>query len=246
MNPSASVILPTRNEQQNISEVLRRLDRQGVCSQLVVVDDSDDATAITALEMQDELDAELIVYHRHGHQRHGGLGTAILDGIERSSGLRFVVMDADLQHPPELVPELLQKLDDVELVIASRFNWDNVISGLSPVRRTASKAAGSLAFRIFPEQLVNVSDPMSGFFACRRSAITTSRLEPMGYKILLEILGTHPELSRAEIPFSFGQRLSGESKAGLSEGIRYIRHLAALNRRCRSASAAAVLTAEMA
>jgi dolichol-phosphate mannosyltransferase len=243
---SASVILPTRNEEQNIAEVLLRLDRQRVCDQLVVVDDSDDATATMALELRDELDAELIVYQRRGHQRHGGLGTAILDGIERSSGLRIVVMDADLQHPPELVPELLQKLDDVELAIASRFNWDNVIAGLSPVRRAASKAAGALAFRMFPEQLVNVSDPMSGFFACRRSAITTSRLEPMGYKILLEILGTHPDLSRAEIPFSFGHRSGGQSKAGLSEGIRYLRHLAALNRRSRNASAAAVISAELA
>ena len=231
MSASSCVILPTRNEEANIGEVLRRLDLLGVCEEIVVVDDSDDSTARLATHWSSKLSTPVTVHHRGTADRHGGLGTAIVTGINLSSAQRIIVMDADLQHPPELVPSLIARLDGVDLVIASRFNWDNVVAGLSPVRRVASRLAGALAFKVFPGQLRDVSDPMSGFFAIHRTALDTERLKPFGYKILLEILGTHPDLTRAEVPFSFGMRGGGESNAGATEGWRYLKHLVDLRRR---------------
>lgn len=230
---SITVILPTRNEAANIAEVLSRIDHVGICSQIVVVDDSDDETARLARQT-DLVGATVVVHHREGDERDGGLGTAIVAGLERSDGEIVVVMDADLQHPPELLPTLVEPLSRVELCIASRFNWDNVIAGLSPLRRIGSRAAGKLAFVLFPSALRHVSDPMSGYFAVRRSALDSSRLDPLGYKILLEILGTHRHLRVEEVPFSFGRRLEGESKAGLKEGLRFLRHLIELRKRTKS------------
>ncbi len=230
---SVSVILPTRNEEANIEEVLRRIDLLGVCHQIVVVDDGDDDTASRASHLEG-LTADVRVVRRQGSDRTGGLGTAIVEGLSYSDGDLIVVMDADLQHPPELIVSLVETLARVDLCIASRFNWDNVIAGLSPVRRFASRCAGRLAFLLFPGALRNVSDPMSGYFAVRRSSLDVGRLDPVGYKILLEILGTHQHFTVEEVPFSFGRRVNGDSKAGLHEGMRFLRHVFQLRRRTKT------------
>lgn len=234
--PSVCVVLPTKDEQENIVEVLTRLDQLGVCDAFVVVDDSDDATAERARALATTLQTPTLVYERRGAQRRGGLGTAIIDGWARSESDIVIVMDADLQHPPELVPMLIEESARADLVIATRFNWESVIGGLSPVRRMVSRLAGSLAFRLFPKELGAVSDPMSGFFAVRRSEVDVSKLHPCGYKILLELLGTHPHLRTAEVPFSFGRRLGGESKAGVGEAVRYVRHVIDLRQRVHARS----------
>lgn len=235
-----SVVLPTRNEAENIVEVLQRLDALGCCDEIVVVDDGDDQTIDRAIAAGQELQAVVLPVRRLGADRIGGLGTAIIDGLAQSSGRIVVVMDADLQHPPEVVPALIERLGGSDLVIASRFNWDSVIAGLSPVRRLVSRLAGGLAFRLFGEQLASISDPMSGFFAFRRAAIDPTTLQPFGYKILLEILGTHPHLAVTEVPFEFAERGGGESKAGAREAIRYGRHLLDLRRRVRSGATAKI------
>lgn len=248
-----SVVLPTRNEADNIAEVLHRLDALGCCDEIVVVDDGDDDTVGRANEAADGMDAAVVVIDRVGSQRLGGLGTAIIDGLAQSSGGIVVVMDADLQHPPEVVPRLIERLaaaardtepagvelGAADLVIASRFNWESVIGGLSPVRRVVSRVAGGVAFRLFDRELASISDPMSGFFAFDRHKIDPSVLQPFGYKILLEILGTHPHLEVDEVPFEFAMRGGGESKAGAREAIRYGRHLLDLRRRVRSGATAA-------
>ncbi len=231
-----SVVLPTRNEADNIVEVLQRLDALGCCDEIVVVDDGDDQTIDRAIAVGTTLRAVVLPIRRMGADRAGGLGTAIIDGLARSSGRIVVVMDADLQHPPEMVPVLVERLSTSELVIASRFNWDSVIAGLSPVRRVVSRLAGGLAFRLFGEQLASIKDPMSGFFAFHRAAVDPTVLRPFGYKILLEILGTHPHLAVAEVSFEFAERGSGESKAGAREAIRYGRHLLDLRRRVRASA----------
>lgn len=233
-----SVVLPTRNEADNIVEVLQRLDALGCCDEIVVVDDGDDQTIDRAVAASKVLNAVVLPIRRLGADRSGGLGTAITHGLARSSGRVVVVMDADLQHPPEVVPALIEGLVGSDLVIASRFNWESVIAGLSPVRRVVSRLAGGLAFRVFGEQLGSISDPMSGFFAFHRGAVDSSALQPFGYKVLLEILGTHPQLSVSEVPFEFAERGGGESKAGAREAIRYGRHLLDLRRRVRSGATA--------
>jgi dolichol-phosphate mannosyltransferase len=136
-------------------------------------------------------------------------------------------MDADLQHPPELLGALIDEAarSNAEAVVASRYCRDGDGGSLSAPRMLLSRGSGLLAKALFPRRLRTVSDPMSGFFVVRRSALQASRLRPDGFKILLEILLSGPSLTISEVPFRFGVRHAGQSKASLREGVRYLRRL---------------------
>jgi dolichol-phosphate mannosyltransferase len=140
-------------------------------------------------------------------------------------------MDGDLQHPPEIIPELLAEaaMGDYDVVVASRYTGPGEAAGLSsPFRRVVSSAATGAAKVFFPRRLSAVSDPMSGFFILRRQAVDSASLRPRGFKILLEIVARTPQLRVSEVPFTFAERHEGESKASGREMIRYLRQLTAL------------------
>lgn len=142
-------------------------------------------------------------------------------------------MDADLQHPPHLVPELLGEgaRTGADLVVASRYIAGGSRAGLAGGYRIAvSRGATWLAKGLFPRALRGISDPMSGFFAMRRQAVTggSGTLKPLGYKILLELAVRCRPARVAEVPFVFQDRFSGESKSTAREGLRFLAHLAAL------------------
>ena len=139
-------------------------------------------------------------------------------------------MDADLQHPPELITALLEQAEsrDLDLVVASRYCERGERSGLGWTRAMASRSSTTVARLLFPRRLREVSDPMSGFFLVRREAIAPDQLRPRGFKILLEILIRHPALRVAEVWFAFGERRAGKSKATIREGVRYLSLLARL------------------
>jgi dolichol-phosphate mannosyltransferase len=142
-----------------------------------------------------------------------------------------VVMDGDLQHPPELVSQLVAvgQSRGLDLVAASRKAEAGRADGLADgYRRAASGFATAAAKMLFPSRLSRLSDPMSGFFAVRLAALDLDRLKPLGFKILLEIAVRQPRLLVAEVPFVFGVRVQGESKASAVEGARFVRHLARL------------------
>jgi dolichol-phosphate mannosyltransferase len=139
-------------------------------------------------------------------------------------------MDADLQHPPELIAALLEQAEsrDLDLVVASRYCERGETSGLGWTRAMASRSSTTAARLLFPKRLRGVSDPMSGFFLVRRDAIEPEQLRPRGFKILLEILVRHPSLRVAEVWFAFGERQAGKSKATIREGVHYLSLLARL------------------
>lgn len=228
-----TVVVPTRHESGNVAELVRRLELglQGCAAEVLFVDDSDDDTpaAIRAAAAAARVPVRLLA--RRGAQRVGGLGGAVVAGLRATDASYVVVMDADLQHPPELVPALLAKArsDRLDLVVASRRTEGGDASGLSGVVRTAVSVTATVITRIaFPRALRGISDPMSGFFLVRRDRVDQERLQPEGFKILLEILARNPDLSRGEVGFAFADRFSGTSKASLSEGVRFARHFARL------------------
>jgi dolichol-phosphate mannosyltransferase len=138
-------------------------------------------------------------------------------------------MDGDLQHPPELVPLLRDTAGPVDMVVASRYCGSGDSSGLSSSwRRAVSSTSTLLARSCFPRRVGRVcTDPMTGFFCVRRSAVHLDRLRPRGFKILLEILARH-DLEVAEVPFAFGERHDGESKASWRNGAQFVYQMAAL------------------
>ena len=230
-----SVIVPTRNEAGNVDALLDRLAPvlAGVGSEVVFVDDSDDETPDRVRDQAvSRIGPQVRLIHRPPGHRAGGLGTAVLAGLGEARGEWAVVMDGDLQHPPEVVTQLVQAGDrtGAGIVVASRRVEGGDSSGLSGLRRVAvSGAATRLAKTAFPIRLRGVSDPMSGFFAVRRSSVDLAKLRPDGFKILMEILVRTPGLEPAEVGFEFQDRFAGESKASVAEGLRFARHVARLS-----------------
>jgi dolichol-phosphate mannosyltransferase len=222
---TVSVVVPTRNEEKNVAPLIARTERAlgRKKLELIFVDDSDDATPtfVEAAAAMAAFPIELI--HRPAGKRRGGLGSAVLDGMRSAHTAWICVMDGDLQHPPELIPALVAKAEasGAEVVIASRYARDGSADGLGAGRALLSGAAAGAARLAFPRRLRAVSDPMSGFFLVRRDAIDFDALHPKGFKILVEILARHRDLGVAEIPFVFGARFHGETKASLREGIVY-------------------------
>lgn len=235
--PALSVVVPTRNEVGNIEPLLVRLEDAlaSIDAEVLVVDDSDDATPELARQIAARSALPIRVHTRPPGQRSGGLGGAVVVGFAEALAPVCVVMDADLQHPPELLETLLGvSRTGTDFVIASRYVDGGGDEGLGGwYRHAVSMLATWVAKRVLRPELAGISDPMSGFFLVRRSCLDLPSLRPQGFKLLLELLARHPEATVAEVPFSFDIRHSGASKAGIKEGITYLRRLAGLRARAR-------------
>ena len=227
-----TVVVPTRNEAGNVDALVGRLESAlaGHAAEVLFVDDSDDETLAAVRAAAERGGLPIRLLRREGSERTGGLGGAVLVGMRAAKAPWVVVMDADLQHPPEIVPRLLDAATErVDLVVASRYCDGGSRAGLGAASRQAVSGGATLLTRVaFPLRLRHVTDPMSGFFAVRRAALRLDRLRPLGFKILLELLVRTPTLRTREIPFVFADRGAGESKATLAEGMRFAGHLARL------------------
>lgn len=226
---SVTVVVPVFNESGNVEELVARLaDVVPDATEVVFVDDSTDTTPEIITKLVDRAPIPVRLLHRD--RPDGGLAGAVTLGIAAAQGEHVLVMDGDLQHPPELVPTMLAGLDDdVDLVVASRYTGHGDAGGLSSLwRRWVSSSSTLLAQACFPKRVGRVcTDPMTGFFAFRRDTVDLTRLRPRGFKILLEILARH-DLEVREVPFTFGQRFAGESKATWRNGMTFLYQLASL------------------
>src|SRR3954452_1558210 len=231
--PDLTVIIPTRNEQENIEPLLEGLitSLAGTAAEILFVDDSDDETPLEIARVGKDLRTPVRLLRRDPDQRTGGLSTAVVCGIRAARAPWAIVMDGDLQHPPEVVPQLFAtaRHQPVDLVVASRYAGHGASTGLDgSARRGSSRFATRVAKAAFPRRAARVSDPMSGFFAVRVAALNADRLRPYGYKILLELIVRNPRLRTAEVSFRFAPRYAGESKTSVREVLRFGRHLARL------------------
>jgi dolichol-phosphate mannosyltransferase len=225
-------VVPTKNERGNVARLVERLETvlPTVAMEIIFVDASTDGTA-HAVERSAQTSERAIRLVRQAPDRSvGGLGGAVLQGLRAARAPWVCVMDADPQHPPELIATLLEHAEsrDVDLVVASRYCERGEIRGLGRARMLASRSTTMAARLLFPQRLRDVTDPMSGFFLLRREAVAPEALRPRGFKILLEILVRNPGLRVSEVWFAFGERHAGESKAGVREGLRYLSLLARL------------------
>jgi dolichol-phosphate mannosyltransferase len=225
-----SVIVPTFNEGPNVRELLRRLDASlsGTAYEVVFVDDSTDSTPEIIREAAAKSEAPVRLIHRE--HPTGGLGGAVVEGIQASTSSWCLVMDGDLQHPPEVIPRMLAQASrgDIDVIVASRYTAGGTSDGLANAVRTGvSRASTLLTKAMFPRKLSGCSDPMTGFFLVNRDAIDMESLRPRGFKILLEILARR-QMRVAEVPFDFAERYAGESKASFTQGIRFLTQLTML------------------
>lgn len=229
-----TVIVPTFNERDSVVELGERIAAalSGTDAEILFVDDSSDDTPAVIERMAASNPLPVRVIHRT--KNTGGLGGAVVRGLAEARHDVCIVMDGDLQHPPELLPALLARYAEggADVVAASRYVGGGDTAGLgTAVRLAVSKAATAITKAMFLRRLWRSTDPMSGFFLLNRTRIDLDELHPQGFKILLEILvrgGERRELRIAEVPLSFGARRHGASKASLRQGATFLAHLARL------------------
>jgi dolichol-phosphate mannosyltransferase len=221
--PALSIVIPTRNEAGNIQPVLKRLEQVLTNNRIEVifVDDSTDDTVKVIEGLSSQFPFRVAVIARPPERRNG-LGKAVVEGVAAAKADVVVVMDGDLQHPPEIIPQMfeLAQRDSLDVVVASRLAQGGGTDGLSLFRKCISYGLAVVSHVVFPGNMRGVSDPMTGFFLLRRKSVDIENLQPNGFKILLEILCKNPKLKIAEIPFKFGERQAGESKANGREMMR--------------------------
>jgi dolichol-phosphate mannosyltransferase len=225
------LVVPTLNEAGNIPVLLDRinaaLEPLPIQHEIIVVDDdSTDGTAEVANEYAAH-DPRVRVFVRKGQK---GLAGAVIHGWEHTDADVLGVIDADLQHPPEVLPSLLEPImKGADISVASRYVNGNGVREWNRFRLFVSRCS-TLATAPLQRNGVKVKDPLSGFFAVRRSCIDNLDLQPEGFKILLEILVKGRIQKAVEVPFRFGSRHSGESKASVKVALQYFTLLGKLSR----------------
>jgi len=227
-SPTLSLIIPTYNEGQNLDALLQALVAvldpvlPNDYELILVDDDSPDLTWRQGLALGERL-PQLRVMRRQGDR---GLSSAVIRGWQVAQGQILGVIDADLQHPPEVLQGLLAAMQaGADLAVGSRHVEGGGVSEWSLARRILSRGAQTLGLLILPGVVGRVSDPMSGFFMVRRSAIAGPLLNPKGYKILLEVLGRGRIDTITEVGYVFQERQEGSSKVTGQQYLDYIHHL---------------------
>jgi dolichol-phosphate mannosyltransferase len=229
-----SVIIPTYNESQNIVRMLdsiaETLSPYHGAEIIVVDDNSPDGTADRA-----KRHAKIITARKRiridiiTRDAKSGLSSAIIKGVQYAAGDFLVIMDGDFSHPPNVIPSIIQVLQDsnYDIVIASRYVKGGSIIGWPFKRRLVSKGATKIARYGLG---IDVKDPVSGFFAFRRDIINDIKFDAIGYKMLLEILVKTKGARVKEIPYTFTNRTIGTSKLDAGVMLDYLRAVLRLYR----------------
>jgi dolichol-phosphate mannosyltransferase len=214
-----TVIIPTFKEAANIRNIITEVEavfkEQGMNGEILVVDDnSPDGTISIINEIKKTKDNVHLLVRLADH----GLSQSVVDGFAQAFSDIFVVIDADLSHPPALIPMMYKEIKaGNDIVIGSRYMEGGGIKKWPLKRRIISLGATFLGRLLFPY----ITDPVSGFFAVRKSVVERAPLKPRGYKILLEILGKGIWEKDKEIPFEFVDREIGSSKLKIKTIVDY-------------------------
>lgn len=223
VSPLVSVVVPTFREAANIPELVERIEKCLERPELIIVDDnSNDGTEQVVAALGREW-VRLLV-----RRDERGLSSAVIAGCKLAAAPSIVVMDADLSHPPEAIPAMLAAMKSGhDFVLGSRY----VKGGTTDSAWTVFRRINSLVATALAKPLTSLADPMSGFFAMSREHFrATTNLNPIGYKIALEMLVKGPFKKPTEVPIHFADRKRGESKLSLKEQARYVRHVLRLYR----------------
>lgn len=222
-----TIVIPTYNEKDNLLTLVAKIQQvlrdHPWSYEILFVDDSRDDTP-SLLERLSHEEPQVRYIHR---EKERGLASAVVRGFQESTGHSIVVMDADLQHPPELIPLIIKRLAQADIVIPSRFIEGGSDGGLNAFRKFVSWAARVIG-QVALKRLRNISDCTSGYFGLNRSVIVGADLDPIGWKILIEVLVKGRFRAIHEIPYSFVLRNAGESKMSMTEQWNYIRHIVKL------------------
>ncbi len=222
-----AIVVPTYNERDRLQDLVEKIfstyAAAGIDGEVVIVDDnSPDGTGALADELA--RNRRITVVHRPGKS---GLGTAVIEGFARASAPIVGVLDADLSHPPELLPGMFSVMQSTraDFVIGSRYIPGGGTRGWGLGRLLMSRFACVLARAVTP-----IRDATSGFFLIRRDLAQHVRISAGGFKICLELLVRGRPSSVVEVPYVFVGRTAGESKMNAKEAVGYLKQLLELRR----------------
>jgi dolichol-phosphate mannosyltransferase len=226
-----ALVVPTLNESGNINKLLSELTDALSGTQyeyeIVVVDDGSTDGTVEQVRHWAKRDPRIRILSRVGER---GLAGAVLYGWSQSQANLLGVIDADLQHPPELVPELLKAAERADIAIASRYARHNGTKGWNLLRAAVSRLSTLAAAPLISKKNLRVTDPMSGFFVIHRRCIQGLTFQTTGFKLLLEILVRGRIRTARDVPYNFGLRQAGKSKASATVAFHYLHLLGRLSR----------------
>lgn len=225
MSKKLSVVVPTFNEAGNVEELAKQVGEalQGIDYNIWFIDDSNDDTPDILKELC-EKDKHCRYHHREG-EAQTGLATAVIEGFHMADGDFLACMDADLQHPPAILrPMYAAMLSGADMCIPSRLIRGGSDGGLNIIRKFVSGTARWMGKAALPS-LRNISDPTSGLFMFRKEMLDGAELDPIGWKIMVEVLAMCEYRLVVEIPYEFHDRNSGESKISRKVTLQYIEQL---------------------
>lgn len=234
MSDLLSVVIPTFNEGGNIENLVSQIDEalEGINYEIIFVDDSKDNTPDIIKEVSKKYPS-VRLYHR---ENKSGLATAVLDGFRIARGDYIACMDADLQHPPIVLKYMYKAMESgADFCIPSRLIPGGDDGGLNWYRKFVSGTARKIGQWMLP-CLRQISDPTSGLFMFRREVIAHADLQPIGWKIMVEVLAMGSYKKVIEIPYKFQQRTEGESKLSGKVTLEYLKQLKDLRKRYNKAN----------
>lgn len=218
-----SIVIPTYNEKDNVNPLLERIDSAlpGIDYEVIFVDDSTDETPEVLAQVATE-NSHVVFHHRTDEK---GLATAVVKGFSMAKGDYVAVMDADLQHPPEVLMDMYAAmLANADMAIPSRFIPGGSDGGLNLYRKFVSGTARYIGKILLP-CLRKVSDPTSGLFMIRRELLEGAELNPIGWKIMIEVLAMCQVKKILETPYVFQNRTAGESKLSTKVTLQYLKQV---------------------
>ena len=226
-----AIVVPTLNEAGNIDKILTALTdalrETEYDYEIVVVDDGSTDGTVERVGDWANRDSRVRLLSRAGER---GLAGAVLYGWSQSQANLLGVIDADLQHPPELLPELLQAAERADIAVASRYAGNDGVKGWNPLRAAVSRLSTLAAAPLISKKNLGVTDPMSGFFIIHRRCIEGLTFQTTGFKLLLEILVRGRIHTAKEVAYRFGLRHAGRSKASAIVALHYLHLLGRLSR----------------
>lgn len=225
-----SIVIPTYNEADNVGNLVNQVDYalRGIDYEVIFVDDSTDHTPEMIRRTQVE-NPRVRMEHRTEEK---GLATAVLKGFSLAEGDYIAVMDADLQHPPQILRPMYFALESgADFCVPSRFIPGGSDGGLGPYRKLVSGVARYIGKILLP-CLRHITDPTSGLFMFKKEVISGDcDLQPIGWKILIEVLALGSYHRVIEIPYKFQARPTGESKLSSKVTVEYIKQVFGLMKR---------------
>lgn len=224
-----SIVLPTYNEAKNVKilteRIIEAMKPTKRLYEIVFVDDSDDETPKIIEKITKKYSFVRLV-HREKEDRTG-LATAFMKGFQVAQGKYICCMDSDLQHPPGKIIVLLEEIisENSDIVVASRYTKGGNAKGLDGFYRKLVSIGLSYFVQIIFPPTRKTTDPGSGFFVFRKKILDGVRLQPQGFKILIEILTKTRYKRVTQVPYTFLPRENDQSKANFSQGIKFLKHL---------------------